>query len=122
MVDFTEIAATVSNVIAAEGLGAPVVLTRKTPDAYDAATGVAAVTTTIANVVGTVEEVRGRELMAGLAQAGDKRVSIPAAQLSAAPKPGDSLTALGVSYVVVRVETVTGGAVAILYVLTCRVA
>lgn len=122
MVDFTEIAATVSGVIASEGLGAPVRLTRNTPSAYDTATGAATVATTVANVTGTIEDVRGRELMLGLAQAGDKRVTIPAAQLTTAPKPGDSLTTLGVTYNVVRVESVVGGAVHVLYVLTCRVA
>lgn len=120
MVDFSDVAALVSEVITSEGLGASVVLTTVTAGTYDPATGAATPSTSTATVTAIIEEYDGAELMAGLGAAGDKRISVPAAQLSAAPKPSDKVTVSAITYAVVSVRTEEAGGVAILYVLQCR--
>lgn len=120
MVDFAEIADLISDAVTDEGLGETVVLTTVTAGAYDPVTGVTTPSTTTASVQATIEEYEGAELIAGLAAAGDKKVSIPAAQLSAAPKPTDKVTVATIVYAVVSVRTERAGGVDLLYVLQCR--
>lgn len=122
MVDFTEIADLVSDIVTDEGLGAFVTLTTITPGAYDPATGTTGAATTASQTVsGIVEDFKGVELLMGLVQAGDKKVSIPAAALTTAPKPTDTVTISGVAHLIVaEPEKVEAGGVVILHVLRCR--
>lgn len=122
MVDFAEIAALVSDVVEEENLGAEVVLTRVTPGEYDPATGTTgAPTTTTQTVFAPVSDYGGLGLITGLVQMGDKKVEIPADQLTDEPKPTDQMTINGVAHTILGVpETVEAGGVVILYVLRCR--
>lgn len=120
MVDFSEIADLISDTVTDEGLGEAVVLTTVTAGTYDPATGAATPSTTTTTVQATIEEYEGADLIAGLGAAGDKKVSIPAAQLASAPKPTDKVTVAGVVYVVVSVRTDRAGGVDIIYTLQCR--
>jgi hypothetical protein len=122
MVDFAEIADLIADVVTDEGLGASVVLTSVTPGAYDPSTGTTgAATTTTQTVDAIVEDYRGLELLNGLVQAGDKKVSIPASSLTTAPKPTDTLTIGGVAHLIVaEPEKTEAGGVTILHVLRCR--
>ena len=120
MVDFAEIADLIADTVTDEGLGETVTLTTVTAGAYNPATGAATPSTSTQTVQATIEEYDGADLIAGLGAAGDKKVSIPAAQLSAAPKPTDTVTVDGVVYAVVTVRTDRAGGVDILYTLQCR--
>lgn len=120
MVDFSDIAALVADVITTESLGASVTITTVTAGAYNPATGAATPTTTTTAVTAIIEEYDGAELTAGLGAAGDKKISVPAAQLSAIPSPSDSAAVGGVTYAVIGVRTEEAGGVPILYVLRCR--
>ena len=134
MVDFAEIADLISDVVIDEGLGASVTITRTTPGAYDPATGTtAAPSTATQTIIAPVEDYKGLELVAGmqggLIQAGDKKVSLPAASLTWAPIVGDpppdpaptfSITVGGLTYAIQAVSTTEAGGVAILYVCQCR--
>lgn len=116
----SDIAAAVSGAILDTGLGASVTLTTVTAGVYNPATGAATPSTSTRTITAIVEEYDGAELMAGLGAAGDKKVSVPAAQLTTAPKPSDKATVGGVTYAVISVRTEEAGGVAILYVLQCR--
>ncbi len=120
MVDFADIAAVIADVVTSEGLGRSVTLTTVTAGAYDPQTGAAATTTTTATVDALIEEYDGADLLAGLGVAGDKKVTIPAAQLATAPKPTDKVTVAGIVYAVVSVRSDEAGGVAIIYTLQCR--
>ena len=110
------IAATLPSV----GMTRSVTLTTVTAGAYDPATGAATPTTTTKTVNATVEEYDGADLLAGLGAQGDKKVSVPAAQLATAPKPTDTVSVGGVAYAVVTVRTDELGGVPVLYTLQCR--
>jgi hypothetical protein len=121
MVDFSAIADIIGAVITDQGLGASVTLTTVTPGTYNPATGTATPATTTATVDAIIEDFKGWELANGLVQVGDKKVSIAASVLSAAPTPGDTVQiGAGLAYTVVSVSTTEAGGVPILYVLTCR--
>lgn len=121
MVDFAEIADLISDVIADETLGRAVTLTSITPGAYNTATGqTAAATTATQTPQAVIEDYGGRELIDGLILAGDKKVSIPAADLTTAPKPSDTITIGSDVFAVLAVSTTEAGGEAILYVCQCR--
>lgn len=120
MVDFAEIADLIADVVTSESLGRSVILTTVTPGTYDPETGASTPTTTTATVDALIEEYDGADLLAGLGVAGDKKVTIPAAQLATAPKPTDKVTVAGIPYAVVSVRTDEAGGVAIIYTLQCR--
>lgn len=120
MVDFAEIADIVADVVVDEGLGATVTYTSVTGSAYDPATGTTVPTGTTETVSAIIDDPRGVELLSGLAQAGDKTISIPAELLTATPKPTDSITVGAETYAVIRVENEQAGGVIILHVLHCR--
>lgn len=120
MVDFSEIADLIADVIQSEGLGATVTLTKVTPGTYDAATGSVTNTTATYSAPGIVEEYVGEELILGLAAAGDKKISIPSAALSVVPMPSDIVTAFGTAYAIVSVQVQRGGDTAIMYILQGR--
>lgn len=101
-------------------LGPEVTLSTVTQGAYDPATGVATTSTTSLTVTAVVEDFRGIELLNGLVEVGDKKVSIAGAPLAAAPTPGDTVLIDATSYTVISVQTVKPGVEAILYVLQCR--
>lgn len=122
MVDFAEIAGLISDVVRDEGLGASVTVTRSTPGVYDPATGTATPTVTTQTATAIIEDYSGAERMTNsLILAGDKKVSIPAPNVSGPPDPTtDAITVGGVPYAVIAVSTTEAGGVAILYVCQCR--
>lgn len=120
MVDFSEIADLIADVVTDEGLGASATYTSITPGSYDTATGAATPSTSSQTVQAIVEDFKGLTLMSGLVQAGDKKISIPAASLTATPKPTDRIAVGGITYTVERVMDEQAGGVAILHVLHCR--
>ena len=60
------------------------------------------------------------ERFAGLVQDGDHRLEVGAASLTVEPRPGDSVTVQGATYVVKEVLAVRPGGVPVLYQLTVR--
>jgi hypothetical protein len=120
MVDFSDIASLVADVITAEGLGAEIKFSSLIPGTYNPATGAALPAFAETTVQAIVEDFKGLSLMSGLIQIGDKKVSIPAASLIDAPKPGDKVDISEVPYFVERVMDEQAGGVAILHVLHCR--
>jgi hypothetical protein len=98
-----------------------VTLTSVTAGTYDPATGTTTGgSTSSATVPAVVEDYKGLALLNGLIQAGDKKVTVAAANLTTAPKPTDTLTAGGIAYAVVNVVTVQPGSVAVIYEIQAR--
>lgn len=76
-----------------------------TVGAYDPATGTAGETTSDTTVKGVIEDVSVREIN-DLVQAGDRKLTVAAADLSAAPKIADKVLISGVTHQIIRVETI----------------
>lgn len=120
MVDFSEIADLINDTITDEGLGRSITYTSVTAGAYDPATGTSTPTTSNETANAIIEDFKGLELLNGLVQAGDKKVSIAADALSATPKPTDTVTVDGAVHTIVQVNNIEAGGVVILHVLQCR--
>lgn len=98
-----------------------VTLTTTTPGTYDPATGTTSGgSTSTQSVRAVVEDYKGLALLNGLIQAGDKKITLPAANLTTAPKPTDTVTVGSLTYAVVGVSTVQPGPAAVIYELQCR--
>lgn len=67
-----------------------------------------------------VEEYKGAELISGLVQAGDKKVSIAGKVVEIAPVPLCTVTIDGKAFTVVEVAAIYSGEDVALYVLKCR--
>ena len=100
--------------------GRSIILTTVTAGAYNPATGSATPTTSNANVKAIIEEYKGFDIANDLAQAGDKKVTVSAADLAAKPSPVDRLTIDGLVFTVVGVQAVSSGALDALYILQAR--
>jgi hypothetical protein len=92
---------------------------------YDPATGtVVTPAPTNDTVRAVVEDYRGLELLNGLIQAGDKKITVAAANLTATPQPGvttaDVTGDVGGAYTIQRVSETRPGSAAVIYELQCR--
>ena len=119
---FDDLPAIIADVLDDTSLGfQSVTLTSVTPGTYDPSTGtVTGGSTTTTTLRAVVEDFKGLELIAGLVQAGDKKVTIAGANVASEPKPTDTVTVGSVVYAVERVNAVAPGSSAVIYELTCR--
>ena len=85
--------------------GGEVTIRRVTVGAYNATTGTAAETTSDTAVRGVLEDVNVREVN-DLIQSGDKRLTVAAADVAAAPSTADRVLIGGITHQVIRVTTI----------------
>ena len=99
--------------------GGTVTIRRVTPSTYNTTTGAITETTADTSVRGVLEDVNLREVNE-LIQAGDKRLTIAAADVTNAPTTTDRVLIGGVSHQVIRVQTIEQDNTAITYELILR--
>jgi hypothetical protein len=99
--------------------GGTVTIRRVTPGSYNATTGVITETTADTSVRGVLEDVNLREVNE-LIQAGDKKLTVAAADLANAPTTTDRVVISGTSHQVIRVQTIEQDNTAITYELILR--
>ena len=99
--------------------GGDVTLRTVTPGVYNPTTGTASEVTSDATIKGVLEDVSAREV-GDLIQAGDRRLTIAAADISAAPTSADRVIISGVTYQVVRIATIEQDNQPITYELILR--
>jgi hypothetical protein len=99
--------------------GGVVTLRSVTTGVYNATTGTISETVTDTTVRGVLEDVNAREVNE-LVQAGDKRLTIAAADIAAAPKTADRVVIGGISHQIIRVDTIEQDNTAITYELILR--
>ena len=90
-----------------------------TTGVYNPVTGTASESTSDTTVKGVVEDVSAREV-GDLIQAGDRRLTIAAADVTAAPTTADRIIISGVTYQVVRITTIEQDNQPITYELILR--
>ena len=100
--------------------GGVATIRRITMGAYDPATGTAAETAADTVVRGVLEDVSLREVN-DLIQAGDKRLTVAAADLANAPTPADKVLIASVVHQIITVTTIEQDNTAITYELILRV-
>lgn len=103
-----------------EGLGFSVTYTSVTPGSYSPSTGSATPSNSTETVIAIEETFSQKELVAGLVQVNDMAIAIPAANLTASPKPSDTVTIDSVVWTVVRLRDVKPGSAAVLHSLHLR--
>lgn len=87
---------------------------------YDPATGdMAANTVTSSNVQALIKDYNGIELMSGVIQQGDRKVTI-AASGATLPQPSDKIVIDSETYNIIAVKTIWSGELAALYELQAR--
>ena len=96
-----------------------VTIRRVTPSTYNTTTGAITETTADTSVRGVLEDVNLREVNE-LIQAGDKRLTIAAADVTNAPTATDRVLIGGVSHQVIRVQTIEQDNTAITHELILR--
>lgn len=99
--------------------GGEVTIRVVTVGAYNTSTGAIAETTADTAVRGMLEDVSDREVNE-LIQAGDKRLTIAAADVAAAPKTADRVVISSISHQIIRVNTIEQDNTAITYELILR--
>jgi len=99
--------------------GGTATIRRITLGSYDPATGTAAETTADTSVRGVLEDVNLREVN-DLIQAGDKRLTIAAADVANAPTPADKVLIASVVHQIISVATTEQDNTAITYELILR--
>jgi hypothetical protein len=99
--------------------GGDVTLRTVTSGVYNTTTGTASEATSDATIKGVLEDVNVREV-GDLIQAGDRRLTIAAADVSAAPTTADRVIISGVTYQVVRIATIEQDNQPITYELILR--
>lgn len=99
--------------------GGTVTIRRVTPSSYNTTTGAITETTADTSVRGVLEDVNLREVNE-LIQAGDKRLTIAAADVTNAPTTTDRVLIGGISHQVIRVQTIEQDNTAITYELILR--
>lgn len=88
--------------------------------AYDPVTGdMAANTVTSSNVQALIKDYNGIELMSGLIQQGDRRVTIAAYGVTL-PQPSDKIVIDSETYNIIAVKSIWSGDLAVLYILQAR--
>jgi len=85
--------------------GGDVTLRTVTSGVYNPTTGTASEATSDATIKGVLEDVNAREV-GDLIQAGDRRLTIAAADVSAVPTTADRVVISGVTYQVIRITTI----------------
>ena len=85
--------------------GGDVTLRTVTSGVYNPTTGTASETTSDVTIKGVLEDVNAREV-GDLIQAGDRRLTIAAADVSAVPTTADRVVISGVTYQVIRITTI----------------
>jgi hypothetical protein len=99
--------------------GGEVTIRSITVGAYNTSTGTAAETTSDTVLRGVLEDVNVREVN-DLIQSGDKRLTVAAADVAAAPQTADRVVISSVSHQIIRVNTVEQDNTAITYELILR--
>lgn len=99
--------------------GGEVTIRRVTPGIYNPSTGTVSETAADVLTRGVLEDVSLREVN-DLVQAGDKRLTIAAADVATAPTPADEVVILGTVYQVVTVRTIEQDNTAITYEIILR--
>lgn len=111
----------ITDLNAEEGLGFTATYSSITAGSYDPATGTTgAATTTPQDVLAIEENFSQAEMVAGLVEVNDRAIAIPAALLTADPKPTDQVTLGGLAYTVLRLRGVQPGAAPVLHSLHLR--
>jgi hypothetical protein len=99
--------------------GGSATIRRVTPGVYNPTTGTASEFTTDAMVRGVLEDVTQREVNE-LVQAGDKRLTIAAADIVFTPTTADEVIIESVTYQIIQVNTIEQDNTAITYELILR--
>ena len=99
--------------------GGDVTLRTVTPGIYNPTTGTASEVTSDTSIKGVLQDVSTREV-GDLIQAGDRRLTIAAADVNAAPTTADRIIISGVTYQVVRIATIEQDNQPITYELILR--
>ena len=99
--------------------GGNVTLRTVTPGVYNPTTGTASEVAADVTIKGVLEDVNAREV-GDLIQAGDRRLTIAAADVNAAPTSADRVIISGVAYQVVRIATIEQDNQPITYELILR--
>ena len=99
--------------------GGDVTLRTVTPGVYNPTTGTASEATSDVTIKGVLEDVNAREV-GDLIQAGDRRLTIAAADVSAVPTTADRVVISGVTYQVIRITTIEQDNQPITYELILR--
>ncbi len=90
-----------------------------TTGVYNPTTGTTSETTSDVTIKGVLEDVSAREV-GDVIQAGDRRLTIAAADVAAAPTTADRIIISGVTYQVVRIATIEQDNQPITYELILR--
>jgi hypothetical protein len=99
--------------------GGEVTIRVVTPGAYNTTTGAITETTADTAVRGVLEDVNAREVNE-LIQASDKKLTVAAADLAAAPSTDDRVVISSVSHQIIRVTTIEQDNTAITHELILR--
>ena len=99
--------------------GGDVTLRTVTPGVYNPTTGTASEVTSDVTIKGVLEDVNAREVN-DLIRASDRRLTIAAADVSAAPTTADRVIISSVAYQVVRIATIEQDNQPITYELILR--
>jgi len=99
--------------------GGDVTLRTVTPGVYNPTTGTASEVTSDVTIKGVLEDVNAREVN-DLIRASDRRLTIAAADVSAAPTTADRVIISSVAYQVVRIATIDQDNQPITYELILR--
>ena len=99
--------------------GGNVTLRTVAPGVYNPTTGTASEVAADVTIKGVLEDVSAREVN-DLIQAGDRRLTIAAADVNAAPTTSDRVIISGVTYQVVRIATIEQDNQPITYELILR--
>jgi hypothetical protein len=99
--------------------GGTITLRSVTIGVYNATTGTISETVVDTTVRGVLEDVNLREVNE-LVQAGDKRLTIAAADIAAAPKTADRVVISNITHQIIRVQTIEQDNTAITYELILR--
>lgn len=100
--------------------GKSITLTRVTQGAYDPATGTRVLTSVDEFVSVVVEEYKGYDFANGLAQQGDKKLTLAAFGVTV-PTLSDKVTIDGIRFTIVQIQTIYSGNDACLYIIQARV-
>ena len=99
--------------------GGDVTLRTVTSGVYNPTTGTASEATSDVTIKGVLEDVNAREV-GDLIQAGDRRLTIAAADVSAVPTTADRVVISSVTYQVIRITTIEQDNQPITYELILR--
>lgn len=116
--DYGEMAALADEILLE--FGAPVILTRTTPGAYDPATGTTGgPVSTPYTGTGAAFDYEAKDIDGTLIKAGDRRVYLSTAGI-VAPRTGDTLAIAGAALTVVAVRPLQPALLAVLFDVQCR--